>query len=81
MKTAAMVIMATTVMSGMASAAFEATGGREDHSSLVVWAFLGFCALIVIAQLLPSIRNAHLAARKQKEESEQENAVKVPANE
>jgi hypothetical protein len=47
----------------------------------VVWAFLGFCALIVIAQLLPSIRNAHLAARKQKEESEQENAVKVPANE
>lgn len=28
---------------------------REDHSSIVVWAFLGFCALIVIAQLLPAL--------------------------
>lgn len=28
---------------------------REDHSSLVVWVFLGFCALIVIAQLVPAI--------------------------
>lgn len=27
----------------------------QDHSSIVVWAFLGFCALIVIAQLLPAL--------------------------
>ena len=81
MKTAAMVIMATTVISGMTSAAFAATGGREDHSSLVVWTFLGFCALIIIAQLLPSIRNARLAARKMEEESAQENAVKATVNE
>jgi hypothetical protein len=28
---------------------------REDHSGLVVWVFLGFCALIVVAQLLPAV--------------------------
>lgn len=29
--------------------------GREAPGSLVVWLFLGFCALIVIAQLVPMI--------------------------
>lgn len=81
MKTSVRVILLTIALSGMASAAFAATGSREDHSSLVVWTFLGFCALIVIAQLLPSIRHARLAARKLEEERAQENAVKVPANE
>jgi hypothetical protein len=84
MKTAAMVILPLTVVSiisGMASSAFAAAGGREDHSSLVVWTFLGFCALIVIVQLLPSLRDARLAARKEQEAREQENAVKVPVNE
>jgi hypothetical protein len=80
MKTAARIIL-PIIISGMASTAFAATGGREDHSSLVVWTFLGFCALIVIVQLLPSIRNARLAARKMADEREQENAVKVPVNE
>lgn len=28
---------------------------REDHSGLVVWAFLGFCALIIVMQLLPAL--------------------------
>ena len=80
MRTAARAILPIAVILGMASAAFAATGGREDHSSLVVWTFLGFCALIIIAQLLPSIRNARLAARKLEEERERENAVKVSAN-
>jgi hypothetical protein len=80
MKTAARIIL-PIIISGMTSTAFAATGGREDHSSLVVWTFLGFCALIVIVQLLPSIRNARLAARKMADEREQENAVKVPVNE
>ncbi|MCP3175776.1 MAG: hypothetical protein AB7F21_02070 [Desulfuromonadales bacterium] len=31
-----------------------AAAGREDSSGLVVWVFLGFCALIVVAQLLPA---------------------------
>ncbi len=37
-----------------ASSAF-ASGGRVDNSGFVVWAFLGFCALIVVAQLVPAL--------------------------
>lgn len=35
--------------------AIASTVGRVDHSGLLVWMFLGFCALIVVAQLLPSV--------------------------
>lgn len=34
--------------------ALAATGVREDHSGILVWAFLGLCALIVVAQLVPA---------------------------
>ncbi len=30
---------------------------REDNSSIVVWVFLAFCALIVISQIFPLLRN------------------------
>lgn len=43
------------LLAGTASSAFAATGAREDSSGLFVWIFLGFCALIVIAQLVPAI--------------------------
>ena len=32
-----------------------AAGAREDSSGLVVWMFLGFCALIVLLQLMPAL--------------------------
>lgn len=32
-----------------------AASGRSDHSGFLVWAFLGFCALIVAAQLIPAM--------------------------
>jgi len=35
--------------------AWAATGAREDTSGLLVWGFLGFCALIIVAQLVPAI--------------------------
>jgi len=35
--------------------AIASTVGRVDHSGILVWGFLGFCALIVVAQLLPSV--------------------------
>jgi hypothetical protein len=35
--------------------AMAATGAREDASGIFVWVFLGFCALIVAAQLIPSV--------------------------
>lgn len=34
--------------------ALAATGARVDHSGLLVWAFLGLCALIVLAQAVPA---------------------------
>ena len=38
-----------------ASEAFAAGAGRVDHSGIVVWMFLGFCALILVAQLAPAV--------------------------
>lgn len=35
--------------------AFASTAGRTDHSGMLVWMFLGFCALIVVAQALPAM--------------------------
>ncbi len=37
------------------SPAFAAGAPREDNSMLLVYLFLGFCALIVICQLIPAI--------------------------
>jgi hypothetical protein len=39
----------------LTSQAFASTAGRTDHSGILVWAFLGFCALIVMAQIVPAI--------------------------
>ncbi|OHB27020.1 MAG: hypothetical protein A2X84_07335 [Desulfuromonadaceae bacterium GWC2_58_13] len=36
------------------SSAFAASG-RSDNSGFVVWVFLGFCALIVVAQVVPAL--------------------------
>ncbi|MDD2897361.1 MAG: hypothetical protein PHI31_01480 [Desulfuromonadaceae bacterium] len=35
--------------------AFAASGLREDNSGIFVWIFLGFCALIVVAQIVPAL--------------------------
>jgi len=35
--------------------ALAGTAGREDTSGILVWAFLGLCALIVAAQVVPAI--------------------------
>ena len=40
---------------GSASSAFAAGGAREDNSGFFVWIFLGFCALIVVAQVMPEV--------------------------
>jgi hypothetical protein len=51
MKTHAAVIAALTPT----ASALAATGPREDTSGLYVWMFLGVCALIVVAQVVPAI--------------------------
>ena len=45
----------TTLVTTLAAApAFAAVGARVDHSGILVWAFLGLCALIVVAQVVPA---------------------------
>ena len=39
----------------MAPVAAFAAGGRVDDSGIFVWVFLGFCALIVVAQVVPAL--------------------------
>jgi len=48
----AIVISLITLLTS-ATSVFAATG-RTDHSGFLVWAFLGFCGLIVAAQLIPA---------------------------
>jgi hypothetical protein len=46
----------TTIATTLAPvSAFAATGSRTDDSGIFVWVFLGFCALIVVAQIIPAV--------------------------
>lgn len=40
---------------GSVTSALAASGAREDNSGVFVWIFLGFCALIIVAQMVPAI--------------------------
>jgi len=67
MKTFKTLLCSAWVGIAPATAAWAAEGGRQDNSSAVIWGFLGFCALIIIAQLVPTIRELRQAARAEKE--------------
>ncbi|MEI6208306.1 MAG: hypothetical protein WCP20_16115 [Desulfuromonadales bacterium] len=47
----------STIIGTIAPAtAFAAANGlSEDNSGIFVWVFLGFCALIVVAQVIPAV--------------------------
>ena len=49
------IINALVLLLGSVSSAFAASGAREDNSGIFVWVFLGFCALIVVMQLVPAV--------------------------
>ena len=44
-----------TIIGIIAPATAFASEGRTDNSGIFVWIFLGFCALIIVAQALPAI--------------------------
>lgn len=47
--------MCAGILIGYVTPLWAAIDGREtDNSGLFVWIFLGFCALIVVAQLIPA---------------------------
>jgi hypothetical protein len=48
-------VMYAGILIGNVTPVWAAADGREvDNSGLFVWIFLGFCALIVVAQLIPA---------------------------
>jgi len=47
--------LATIIGTIAPATAFAAGAPRVDDSGLFVWIFLGFCALIVIAQVMPAL--------------------------
>ena len=47
--------LATIIGTIAPATAFAASTPRADDSGLFVWIFLGFCALIVIAQVMPAV--------------------------
>ena len=49
----------TVLLLAPATLALADAGVRQDNSELLVWAFLGMCALIVIVQLMPVVMIAY----------------------
>jgi hypothetical protein len=47
--------LATLIGTIAPATAFAASSSRVDNSGFFVWIFLGFCALIVIAQVIPAV--------------------------
>jgi len=46
--------LATLLATIAPATAFAASSAHEDNSGFFVWIFLGFCALIVAAQIVPA---------------------------
>ena len=55
MKTTLRLIAAAVAAPMVAAAPAFAAPEFTDHSGLLVWTFLGFCAVIVVAQVLPAV--------------------------
>ena len=72
MKSPAPVINALVLLLGSVTSAFAASGAREDNSGIFVWIFLGFCALIVVLQLMPAVMLMLGMAKGLRKESPQE---------
>ncbi len=48
-------LLITSLLSLVSSPLLASTAGRSDHSGVLVWFFLGICALIVVSQLIPAL--------------------------
>lgn len=51
----ALIATIVTIAGFVPVAAFAASSNNVDNSGIFVWIFLGFCALIVLAQVIPAI--------------------------
>ncbi len=55
MKRSAITATVISLLLSTAAPALAGSGARSDNSGFVVWVFLGFCALIVVAQIVPAL--------------------------
>lgn len=55
MRTKTTFLTLLAIQFGWTANLMASTGAREDNSMLLVYLFLGMCALIVIMQLLPAM--------------------------
>ena len=55
MKTTLRTIASAAVATMVTAAPAFAAPAYSDNSGLLVWSFLGFCAVIVVAQVLPAV--------------------------
>jgi hypothetical protein len=51
----ALITTTLATIATMVPVAAFAAGGRVDDSGIFVWVFLGFCAMIVVAQVIPAV--------------------------
>jgi hypothetical protein len=62
--------MMSAILSALATPALAAAEERGQPDNLVVWLFLGLCAMIVIAQIVPLIGHARKHARDAAEQAQ-----------
>ena len=60
-----LIMKAASIAATIAATAVPAfaASAYTDHSGLLVWTFLGFCALIVVVQVMPAVMMIIGAAR------------------
>ena len=68
------IIMISSILAATAMPALADAEGRGNPSETIVWGFLGLCALIIIAQIAPLIRNIN---KRSKMAAEQTKEVKL----
>jgi len=71
-KAAAIMTALVAAVAGFVYCVLAAAEGVKEGGDLVVWGFLGFCALIVVGQLIPAFFSVR-AARKVMEQNIREN--------
>ncbi len=69
--------LATLIGTLAPATAFAASSSRVDNSGIFVWAFLGFCALIIVAQVIPAVLMFFGMAKGFAAKSEKKDTVKA----
>ena len=80
MKTMRIVTLLSAALTASATLALAETGARQDSSQLLVWAFLGMCALIVVIQLMPVLMIAFGLVKGLFKEKKAPAEVEAPTN-